>query len=195
MEAVNVVGSTDNQVTLHTSTGCSMGVKRKETGKVLATSCVNSTNDNAGCGVHAGTDTFGTSYNQNGGGVMAMELRSAGIRVWQFARNAIPSDVTNGSPDPSTWGEATADFPATDCDIGTHFRNQSIIADIDLCGSWAGTQTVYSETCKFDLLEKVVMSGINADFTYRLGYVSRPSREQCYCFRGCILGIWELFRL
>jgi hypothetical protein len=150
MEAVNVVGSAENQVTLHTSPGCSMSVKRKETGKVLATSCVNSTNDNAGCGVDAGTDTFGTTYNDNGGGVMAMELRSAGIRVWQFARSAIPSDVTDGSPDPSTWGEATADFPATDCDIGTHFKNQSIIANIDLCGSWAGTQSVYSETCKFN---------------------------------------------
>jgi hypothetical protein len=148
MEAVNVVGSTENQMTLHTSSGCSMGVKRKETGKSLTTSCVNSTDDNAGCGVDAGKATFGTGFNDNGGGVMAMELRSAGIRIWQFARSAIPSDVTSGSPDPSTWGEATADFPNTDCDIGTHFRNQSIIANIDLCGSWAGTQSVYSETCE-----------------------------------------------
>ncbi|KAG0646518.1 putative glycosidase [Hyphodiscus hymeniophilus] len=147
MEAVNVVGSTENQVTLHTSPGCKMDVKRKETGKSLQTSCVNSTNGNAGCGVDAGTATFGTGYNDNGGGVMAMELRSAGIRVWQFLRSAIPADITSGSPDPSTWGEATADFPATDCDIGTHFRNQSIIANIDLCGSWAGTQSVYDKTC------------------------------------------------
>lgn len=80
--------------------------------------------------------------------MMAMELRTAGIRMWQFARSSIPSDVTSGSPDPSTWGEATADFPSTDCDIGSHFRNQSIIANIDLCGSWAGEQSVYSETCK-----------------------------------------------
>lgn len=77
-----------------------------------------------------------------------MELRTAGIRMWQFARASIPADVTSGSPDPSTWGEATADFPSTDCDISTHFRNQSIIANIDLCGSWAGEQSVYSETCK-----------------------------------------------
>ena len=143
-----MVSDTKNQMTLHTSSGCSMGVKRKETGNSLTTSCVNSTDNNAGCGVNAGSSTFGTTFNNNGGGIMAMELRSAGIRMWQFARSAIPSDITSGSPDPSTWGEAPADFPSTDCDIGTHFRNQSIIADIDLCGSWAGTQTVYAETCE-----------------------------------------------
>lgn len=116
---------------------------------MLETNCLNSTNDNAGCGVDAGTDTFGTSYNDNGGGVTALELRSAGIRMWQFARSAIPSDITSGSPDPSTWGEATADFPSTDCDIGSHFRNQSIIANIDLCGTWAGATSVYAESCEF----------------------------------------------
>jgi hypothetical protein len=147
MEAVNVVGSTSNQMTLHTSSGCTMNVKRKETGKSLTTSCVNSTDDNAGCGVDAGSTTFGSDFNSAGGAVMAMELRSAGIRVWQFGRSDIPSDITSGSPDPSTWPEATADFPGTNCDIGTHFRNQSIIANIDLCGSWAGAQSVYSQTC------------------------------------------------
>lgn len=147
MEAVNVVSNAQNQMTLHSTSGCSMGVKRKETGKQLATSCVNTTNDNAGCGVDAGSSTFGTTFNDNGGGIMAMELRTAGIRMWQFARASIPSDITSGSPDPSTWGEATADFPSTDCDIGTHFRNQSIIANIDLCGSLAGTQSIYEETC------------------------------------------------
>ncbi|KAE8449632.1 hypothetical protein EG329_007962 [Mollisiaceae sp. DMI_Dod_QoI] len=148
MEAVNVIGDTNNQMTLHTSSGCSMGVKRKETGKSLTTSCVNSTDGNAGCGVDATTDktTFGTTFNNNGGGVMAMELRSAGIRMWQFARDNVPGNIFS-SPDPSTWGEATADFPNTDCDVGTHFRNQSIIANIDLCGSWAGTQSVYGENC------------------------------------------------
>lgn len=147
MEAVNVVSSTANQMTLHTTKDCSMNVKRKETGKVLATNCLNSTDSNAGCGVDGTSDSFGTDFNSAGGGVMAMELRSAGIRMWQFGRSSIPSDITSDSPDPSTWGEATADFPSTDCDIGSHFKNQSIIANIDLCGSWAGDSTVYAETC------------------------------------------------
>ena len=148
MEAVNVLGDAQSQVTLHTAPGCSMGVKRKESGKVLTTSCVNSTDSNAGCGVDAGVNTFGSTFNSNGGGIAAMELRSEGIRVWQFPRASIPSDISSGNPDPSTWGEATADFPNTDCDIGTHFRNQSIIANIDLCGSWAGDPKIYGENCK-----------------------------------------------
>jgi len=148
MEAVDVVSSTANQITLHTSSGCTMsGVKRKETGKVLASSCVNTTNGNAGCGVAAPSSTasFGSTFNSNGGGVVALELREAGIRVWQFARDAVPADVTSKTaPDPSGWGEPTADFPGTSCDVGKHFRNQSIIANIDLCGAWAGQQKVYS---------------------------------------------------
>jgi len=154
MEAVNVVTSAQNQMTLHTSSGCSMGVKRKETGKSLTTSCLNSTDDNAGCGVDAGQGTFGDQFNNNGGGVMALELRSAGIRMWQYSRASIPSDITAGTPDPSTWQEATADFPNTDCNIDNHFKNQSIIANIDLCGSWAGATSVYSESCKFYLLKR-----------------------------------------
>ncbi|EPE33256.1 Concanavalin A-like lectins/glucanase [Glarea lozoyensis ATCC 20868] len=147
MEAVNVVSDTQNQMTLHTTKGCSMDVKRKDTGTDLQSSCLNSTNGNAGCGVDAGTSTFGNTFNNNGGGVMAMELRTAGIRMWQFARASIPSDISAGSPDPSTWPEATADFPNTNCDIDTHFRNQSIIANIDLCGSWAGDETIYAQSC------------------------------------------------
>ncbi|TVY13130.1 putative glycosidase [Lachnellula arida] len=147
MENVNVVSSKANQMTLHTTSGCSMGVKRKETGKQLTTSCVNTTDSNAGCGVTGSSTSFGDGFNNAGGGSMAMELRTEGIRIWQFTRSSIPSDITSGTPDPSSWGEATADFPNTDCNIGNHFRNQSIIANIDLCGSWAGTASVYAESC------------------------------------------------
>ncbi|KAL2062636.1 hypothetical protein VTL71DRAFT_5708 [Oculimacula yallundae] len=148
MEAVNVVDNSFNQMTLHTSEGCTMkGVKRKETGKVLASECKNTTNANAGCGVNAGTDTtFGNTFNANGGGVLALELREAGIRMWQFTRDKLPAGLWS-SPDPSSWGTATADFPNTECDIGKHFRNQSIVANIDLCGDWAGAKKVYGENC------------------------------------------------
>jgi hypothetical protein len=140
-------------MTLHTTQGCSMSVKRKETGSVLTSNCYNGTDGNAGCGVQGQPSTFGESFNANGGGVYAMELRDAGIRTWLFRRGSIPSDITTStsnsttgsSPDPSTWGEALADFPSTDCDIGSHFRNQSIIANIDLCGQWAGLEKYYSQ--------------------------------------------------
>jgi hypothetical protein len=168
MEAVNVLSTVPNQMTLHTSSGCSMDVKRKETGKSLSDSCVNTTNDNAGCGVDAGSTTFGADFNSAGGAILAMELRSAGIRVWQFGRSSIPSDIKSGSPDPSTWGEATADFPSTDCNIGNHFQSQSIIANIDLCGSWAGATNVFSENCKFPLCPLLEIWNANLDRSWLL---------------------------
>lgn len=143
MEATNTA-NTGNQMTLHTTNGCSMSVKRKESGSSLTSDCYNGTNSNAGCGVQASPATFGPAFNSNGGGIYATELRSAGIRTWFFPRSQIPSDITSESPDPSTWGEALADFPSTDCDISSHFRNQSIIANIDICGQFAGAAEVFN---------------------------------------------------
>ena len=155
MEAVNVVDDTENQMTLHASKGCTMkGVKRKESGASISGACNSTDGSNAGCGVHAAKNSFGSTFNNNGGGMVAMELRNEGIRMWDWLRNAIPADITNGAPDPSTWQEATADFPGTDCDIANHFKNQSIIANINLCGSWAGKQSVYGENCKFCPLKR-----------------------------------------
>ncbi|KAF7558050.1 hypothetical protein G7046_g5898 [Stylonectria norvegica] len=133
MEATNQ--ATDgNQMTLHTTGSCNMNGRRKETGKALQKNCDHSKNSNAGCGVETEADDFGETYNSDGGGIMAVEWREAGIRMWQFARGSIPSDVSGKTPDPSTWGTALADFPSTDCDIGSHFKNQSITVNIDLCG-------------------------------------------------------------
>ncbi|KAI1814771.1 glycoside hydrolase family 16 protein [Poronia punctata] len=138
MEAVNK--ATDgNQMTLHTTDGCSVdGVKRKMTGSSLAGNCYNGTNNNAGCGVGGSEDSYGRGFNDKNGGVMAMEWRDQGIRMWQFGRDSIPDDITSKHPDPSTWGQADADFPNTNCDISSHFGNQSIIVNIDLCGQYAG---------------------------------------------------------
>jgi hypothetical protein len=72
-----------------------------------------------------------------------MELRDDGIRTWFFSRSSIPSDVQT-TPDPSSWGTALADYPNTDCSISDHFRNMSIIVNIDLCGDWAGAPSVYN---------------------------------------------------
>ncbi|KAL1881900.1 hypothetical protein Daus18300_000954 [Diaporthe australafricana] len=143
MEATNLADD-GNAMTLHTSSGCSMDHKRKMTGSSTHASCVSSGTDNEGCGVDGPVATYGEEFNSGGGGIMALEWRTAGIRMWQFARGSIPSDITGGSPDPSTWGTALADFPDTGCDISSHFKNQSIILNIDLCGDLAGN--LYSDT-------------------------------------------------
>lgn len=68
MEAVEQ-GNVGNQMTLHTSKGCTMNDKRKETGTVLEKNCWNDADDNDGCGVQGAVDTYGEVFNNNGGGV------------------------------------------------------------------------------------------------------------------------------
>lgn len=85
--------------------------------------------------------------------IYALELRPAGIRAWYFPRDSIPDDIdtdtsaSNGSvvPDPSSWPTPLADFPGTNCDIAAQFRNQSIIANIDLCGELGAQPRLYKE--------------------------------------------------
>lgn len=139
------MADTGNHMTLHTTQGCKIGKhrRRKQTGVAETLDCWNATNYNAGCGVSAPVDTYGEAFNKKGGGVYAVELRPEGIRAWVFDHSAVPQDIRSSSPDPSTWGMALADFPNLECDIGNHFRNMSIIANIDLCGDWAGQQHVF----------------------------------------------------
>jgi hypothetical protein len=65
----NNEGSHGNEITLHTTEGCNMDVKRKETGDPVHTTCNKSTDGNAGCGVLGDSSTYGQEFNQNGGGV------------------------------------------------------------------------------------------------------------------------------
>lgn len=142
LEATNR-GSHGNEITLHSTKGCSMDVKRKQTGQAIFKKCDDTNDRNAGCGVLGDESTYGEAMNNDGGGVYALELRKEGIRVWYFRRDSIPDDIYASHPDPSTWGIALADFPSTKCDIGSHFQNQSIIANIDLCGELAAQSQYY----------------------------------------------------
>jgi hypothetical protein len=146
MEAVNQ--ATDgNYMTLHTTKGCDMDHKRVQSGKELQATCDHSVNNNLGCAVTGPKASFGSDLNAAGGGVMAMEWRDEGIRMWQFGRNTIPSDITQKSPDPSAWGSAMADFPNTACNIGSFIKNQSLILNINVCGDWV--EGVYAKSgCK-----------------------------------------------
>ncbi|KAF7170947.1 hypothetical protein CNMCM5623_003394 [Aspergillus felis] len=145
MEATNTA-MTGNQVTLHTSQGCTMDVERKETGTPLLTECYGARNNNAGCGVKGDVDTYGAVFNENGGGVYAMELRSDGIRIWFFPRHHIPTNINASTTlDPSSWGTPLADFPGTKCDIKSHFKNLKIIINIDLCGQLGGEPRYYND--------------------------------------------------
>ncbi|KAH9913969.1 glycoside hydrolase family 16 protein [Epithele typhae] len=142
----NVNEATSNQITLHSGAGCTLDKATNALAKLVSTTCASSNGNNAGCAYSQTTNnTFGHGFNMQAGGVFAHTLESDSISVWYFDRDAIPSDISSGSPDPSSWGTPTAFFPNTNCDIEKHFLNQSLIFDITICGDWAGS--AFSATC------------------------------------------------
>jgi len=91
----------------------------------------------SGCGVVLeSTKSFGYGFNQNGGGVYAMELTPEGsITIWFFEKNSIPKDLLNNKPNPSTW--PTTNRTKFDPCPG-QFSNLNFIVNTTLCGDWAG---------------------------------------------------------
>ena len=127
---------TKNQMTLHTSAGCSIE-KSGFSGTAETTDCGPS-DDNKGCAISSQDDnSFGSGFNAGGGGVYATEWTSEGISVWFWPRSSIPADILSGKPNPSAWGTPSAKF-AGGCDIDKHFKEMQIIFNITFCGDWAG---------------------------------------------------------
>ncbi|KAL2823169.1 concanavalin A-like lectin/glucanase domain-containing protein [Aspergillus cavernicola] len=137
----NVNTATNNLMTLHTGDGCTID-STGFSGSALTTNCyiqAPGQSNNAGCGIQAPTsDSYGAGFNSIGGGIYATEWTGNAISIWFFPRSSIPSDITAGTPNPSSWGTPTARF-AGNCDIESHFTNMQIIFDITFCGDWAGS--------------------------------------------------------
>ncbi|TFK32346.1 laminarinase [Crucibulum laeve] len=146
LEGVNDQGP--NQVTLHTDSGCTMPASRSQTGTAVQNNCDVAATNNAGCGVQI-TDTrsYGTIFNNKGGGWYAVERTNSFIKVWFWSREAtgIPSDVLNGATSVNTdnWGTPRAYFPSTSCPISSKFGPHNIIINLTFCGDWAGSSSVY----------------------------------------------------
>ncbi|KAF4537088.1 Endo-beta-glucanase [Lasiodiplodia theobromae] len=138
-----------NQMTLHTAQGCSIASTGAMAGSVSSTNCyAYATDDNEGCAVKDSEANTYSTFNQNNGGVFATELDPTNnkIQVWYFDRSSIPSDITNGSPDPTSWGNPRALFQGG-CEVSSHFKNMNIILDTTFCGDWAGNAWSSDETC------------------------------------------------
>lgn len=128
-------------MTLHTGEGCTITNNDAFSGTIGTSNCWTDAPDqeaNAGCQITtSNTETYGSGFNANNGGVYATEWTSSAISIFFFPRGSIPSDITNGSPEPSGWGTPMAQFQGG-CDIGTTFTNQQIVFDTTFCGAWAG---------------------------------------------------------
>ena len=134
---------------LHTSSGCQIKDTHDFTGHFSRPNCdINAPGQdtNSGCGIVAdSTQTYGDGFNAIGGGVYATEWTSNFISIWFFPRFNIPSDITNGNPNPSNWGKPVAKFSG--CDFDRYFQNNNIIFDITFCGDWAGSVWRFDQTC------------------------------------------------
>ncbi|KAI0078900.1 glycoside hydrolase family 16 protein [Panus rudis PR-1116 ss-1] len=134
-----------NQVTWHTGPGCTLTPTDQFTGSIVTANgqsnliCDGNYAGNAGCGVTEWSRaSYGPSFDAQGGGVFAMKWDDEGIAVWNFYRAAVPKDIQEGNPTPSTWGLPVAVLLPEGCDPIKNFVNHSIVFDITFCGDWAG---------------------------------------------------------
>ncbi|KAK7967302.1 uncharacterized protein PG986_001579 [Apiospora aurea] len=90
-----------------------------------------------GCGSMGPSNSYGTPFNNVGGGVYAMYLQDKRVRVWFFPSAQVPADARSGSPNPEGWGAPISDFQTQHggCDVAKTFHTQSIIINTDFCGS------------------------------------------------------------
>lgn len=147
IEGVN--DQTANDMTLHTGPGCSISTDADMSGTISTSNCdINAPGqqNNAGCQIKtSNTQTYGSGFNANKGGVYATEWTDSAIKIYFFPRGSIPDDIAKGSPNPSGWGKPMSVFQG-DCDISNTFKDLQIVFDTTFCGDWAG-DTWASSSC------------------------------------------------
>ncbi|CAF9918794.1 hypothetical protein IMSHALPRED_004417 [Imshaugia aleurites] len=148
IEGVN--DNANNAMTLHTADGCSITNDGDFTGTLTTSNCyvyAPNQSSNAGCDIQdQSTDSYGTDFNSNGGGIIVMEWTSSDINIWFFPRGTTPSDLEAGTPDPASWEEPVAQYQG-DCDIPSYFADMQIVLNTDFCGDWAGGAWDASSYC------------------------------------------------
>ncbi|RDW79847.1 hypothetical protein BP6252_04485 [Coleophoma cylindrospora] len=147
----NINEQTVNLATLHTNAGFSIGgLSNEMTSAATTTNCDNGATNNAGCSATSkDTASYGSGFNAVGGGVYAMQWTSSVINVWNFHPSNVPSDITSGKPDPSTWGLPSFSSTGGSGDIDTHFIDHNMIFDTTFCGDFAGNSYLWSQTTCF----------------------------------------------
>ena len=136
IEGTNTVHT--NLISAHTKSGCTVA-NAGQTANLETTDCA-VPDGYTGCTFSdPRTNSYGSGFNADGGGVYAVLWTSASIDIWFFPRYAIPWSISAGTPNPGLdWGAPTAVFSGTTCPIDTMFYDMSIIFDTTFCGSWAG---------------------------------------------------------
>ncbi|KAI0696106.1 concanavalin A-like lectin/glucanase domain-containing protein [Cytidiella melzeri] len=146
VEGINQV--TANQMALHTVQGCSAATGTTAINQPSITDC-NSTTSSGCTVVESQPNSYGQAFASAGGGVWATQFDVSGIFIWFWSRPNVPASLTTAtdSLDISTWGNPSAAYPASSCNIAEFFAPQQLIIDITLCGDWAGVPSIYASTC------------------------------------------------
>lgn len=138
-----------NAMTLHTGYDCNFEsfkdeINKQQSGQMVLSDCNSlkiSTNDNdRGCSTRSFGVSFGEKFNENGGGIYAMQWTDDFIKIFFFPRDSyFPTDIGGDNPDPDMWGaKPLAFFPLGPHCPSENFLEQKIIINIDFCGTWAG---------------------------------------------------------
>jgi len=138
VEGVNDNGS--NTMTLHTSPGCEIPTQKiDETGNPSGGDC-GANSGHTGCGISdPDPGSYGNGFNNNNGGVWAMQWEDSGVYIWLFPRGKIPTDIQKHQPNPAGWGDPRGRFTFNQGCVGSqYFYNHGIIIDNTFCGDWAG---------------------------------------------------------
>ncbi|KAG1881912.1 glycoside hydrolase family 16 protein [Suillus tomentosus] len=178
-EGINT--NTQNQMSLHTETGCTAISQNQTSTLVASTNCSYAANEDQGCIVtDPSTGSYGAGFASSGGGAFVTEMASTGINIWFFARSAIPSSLSSNasSIDTSAFGTPVGNWPSTGCNITEFFEPQNLIFDITLCGDWADGAS-WNSTCSGICYNNWVMgNGTDYDNAYfEVGYVRVFSTE------------------
>ncbi|KIJ31231.1 glycoside hydrolase family 16 protein [Sphaerobolus stellatus SS14] len=104
--------NTHNQMTWHTGPNCNLTVTSNFTGTASAhTSCFSFLADNSGCAfIGWSRASYGPHFDALNGGVFAMKWDNTSIAIWFFYHQSIPSDITQGAPDPTGWGQPASEL-------------------------------------------------------------------------------------
>jgi hypothetical protein len=124
---------TQSQYTLNTSENCSLDASVATPGAVsnhiVDTACASSGANNDGGALSTVTLSLGEGFNQSGGDVYAHLWDGTGIKARHFARNEVPEDITDGTPDPTSWDTPAAFWSARLCDMVSHFYDHVLAFD------------------------------------------------------------------
>ncbi|CAD6499822.1 BgTH12-03928 [Blumeria graminis f. sp. triticale] len=143
---------------LHTSPGCTVAGNQKGnqmSGRQTTYNCDGAATSSPygpqgsgqGCSAdNTNPNNYGTSFNDNGGGIYAMEWNNQAISIWHFGRNNIPNDLSAGAPNPTGWGQPVFTTAQGSCNIDDHFKDQKVIIDNAFCGNWAGQDALWQQT-------------------------------------------------